>query len=285
VPAFDPVSKVLVVEDNALNQEVAVALLQEVGLTPDVVGDGRQALEALRRRRYALVLMDVQMPVMDGLSATRELRRDPALRAVPVVAMTANALPGDREAYLAAGMDDVVTKPIEPDDLWRALQAWLPERADRATPDEPAAGPPVPDAGATVADARSASVGGDAAGPLPRHVPGLDVDRGLRFTRGRVDLYLDFLRRFLDDQRAVPTRIADALAGGEAQAAERAAHTLRGLAACLGAGPLADAAEALEAALRDGATARTVADAADVLADEHRALFAALDPIQALRSE
>ena len=224
-PAFDPTSKVLVVEDNALNQEVAVALLQEVGLSPDVVGDGREALEALRRGRYALVLMDVQMPVMDGLTATRELRRDPALRAVPVVAMTANALPGDREAYLAAGMDDVVTKPIEPAELWRALQAWLPERDDAAPPGH-------------VGGVRAApSPGADADALLPRHVAGLDVDRGLRFTRGRADLYLDFLRRFLDDQRGVPARIADALARGEAPAAERAAHTLRGLAACLGCRP------------------------------------------------
>ncbi|MFN2323645.1 MAG: ATP-binding protein [Trueperaceae bacterium] len=274
VPAFDPASKVLVVEDNALNQEVAVALLQEVGLAPDVVGDGRQALEALRRQRYALVLMDVQMPVMDGLSATRELRRDPKLRAVPVVAMTANALPGDREAYLAAGMDDVVTKPIEPDELWRALRAWLPERDEHAKPNAQEVQAPAHDDAPPSPDAL-----------LPRHVAGLDVDRGLRFTRGRADLYLDFLRRFLDDQDGVPARIADALAGGEAPAAERAAHTLRGLAACLGAGPLADAAEGLENALRTGAAARTVTAAADVLADEHRALFAALDPLRTRPAE
>ncbi len=272
-PAFDPVSKVLVVEDNALNQEVAVALLHEVGLAPDVVGDGRQALEALRRQRYALVLMDIQMPVMDGVSATRELRRDPALRAVPVVAMTANALPGDREAYLAAGMDDVVTKPIEPADLWRALQAWLPERDDDARPASLDVGSSEARPGAAAAEAL-----------LPRHVAGLDVDRGLRFTRGRADLYLDFLRRFLDDQRGVPARIAEALAEGEAAAAGRAAHTLRGLAACLGAGPLADAAEGLESALRTGATAQAVADAADVVADEHQALFAALEPLRAQRA-
>ncbi len=286
-PAFDPVSKVLVVEDNALNQEVAVALLQEVGLTPDVVGDGRQALEALRRQRYALVLMDVQMPVMDGLSATRELRRDPTLRAVPVLAMTANALPGDREAYLAAGMDDVVTKPIEPEELWRALQAWLPERDEGAAPvarDGRPSQAPAPVGAASGAHATPTSAP-DADALLPRDVAGLDIDRGLRFTRGRADLYLDFLRRFLDDQRGVPARIADALAVGEAPAAERAAHTLRGLAACLGAGPLADAAEGLESALRTGAASRAVTDAADVLADEHRALFAALEPLRAQPSE
>jgi signal transduction histidine kinase/CheY-like chemotaxis protein/HPt (histidine-containing phosphotransfer) domain-containing protein len=269
-PAFDPASRVLVVEDNALNQEVAVALLAEVGLVPEVVGDGRAALEALRAGRFHLVLMDVQMPVMDGLSATRAVRADPALRGLPVVAMTANALPGDREAYLAAGMDDVVTKPIEPVELWRALRAWLPER------DEAEGNAAVARATAAPTEAASAGADDDRLAAL-RDLDVLDVERGLRFVRGRADLYRDLLARFLDDQRGTPEAIAAALAEDDATLAERAAHTLRGVASCLGAGPLADAAGALEAALRSGAPERAVADAADVLADEHRTLFAALE--------
>jgi CheY-like chemotaxis protein len=144
-PAFDPALRVLMVEDNRLNQEVAEALLAEVGLTPAIAGDGAEALAVLRRERFDLVLMDVQMPVMDGLSATRAIRADGRLRAIPIVAMTANALSGDREACLAAGMNDVVTKPIDPADLWRALAAWLPARpggaAGTAEPDPPASPP------------------------------------------------------------------------------------------------------------------------------------------------
>jgi CheY-like chemotaxis protein/HPt (histidine-containing phosphotransfer) domain-containing protein len=286
-PRFDAALRVLVVEDNAVNQEVATALLDEVGLRPALAADGREALAALRRGRFDLVLMDVQMPVMDGLSATRALRDELELRDLPVVAMTANALPDDRERYLAAGMNDVVTKPIEPEDLWRALRAWLPAAARAGATAASAAPQAAPTATSEVPGGPAAATRPGAAVPsgpevataaLPRHVAGLDVERGLRFARGRTDLYLGLLGRFLDDQRDAPTRIAQALAAGDPTAAERAAHTLRGVASCLGAGVLADAAEALERALRAGAAAPAVDDAADALADEHRALYAALEP-------
>jgi len=253
-PSFDPALRVLMVEDNRLNQEVAEALLAEVGLTPTVAGDGAEALALLRREHFDLVLMDVQMPVMDGLSATRAIRADERLRALPVVAMTANALSGDREACLAAGMNDVVTKPIDPADLWRALAAWLPSR--------PAAG------------AVPAARGPDA---LPTDVPGLDVERGLRYARGRPELYLRLLRGFLDDQRDLPRRLRESLAAGDAATAGRLAHTLRGLASGLGAARLAAAGEALEQAVRSDAPGAAVAAAAATLIDEHVALFAGLD--------
>ena len=125
-PAFDPVSKVLVVEDNALNQEVAVALLHEVGLAPDVVGDGRQALEALRRQRYALVLMDVQMPVMDGVTATRELRRDPTLRAVPVPAGSSTVDMTYHSALLVRSLWVSLLTLLALSGLWAA--GWVRDR-------------------------------------------------------------------------------------------------------------------------------------------------------------
>ncbi|MDF1523175.1 MAG: ATP-binding protein [Trueperaceae bacterium] len=285
-PRFDAALQVLVVEDNAVNREVATALLDEVGLHPTLAGDGREALALLQRERFDLVLMDVQMPVVDGLSATRVLRGELGLHDPPIVATTANALADDRERYLAAGMNDVVTKPIEPEDLWRALRAWLPAAGAAATaPAAVPAGAENGNDGAVVAPAHPepAARPGESAPSspetptLPRHVAGLDVERGLRFTRGRPDLFLDLLGRFLDDQRDAPAKIAQALAAGDAATAERLAHTLRGVASCLGAGVLADAAEALERALHDGAPSSTIDADADALADEHRALYAALE--------
>jgi CheY-like chemotaxis protein len=120
--------RVLLVEDNAINQRVATRLLQRFGLQPDIVTNGREALEALDRTRYDLVLMDLQMPVMDGLAASAEIRRREASTAthVPIVAMTANVLPEDRQACFAAGMDDHVAKPIRLADVRRVVERWLP---------------------------------------------------------------------------------------------------------------------------------------------------------------
>ncbi|MCK6424833.1 MAG: response regulator [Burkholderiaceae bacterium] len=125
--------RVLVVEDNVLNQEVARELLGSAGCCVDVVDDGAQALERLARQPCDLVLMDMQMPVMDGLSATRAIRAQPALAGLPVIAMTANALAQDRLRCLEAGMNDHIAKPFEPEALWALLQRWAPPRPAAVT--------------------------------------------------------------------------------------------------------------------------------------------------------
>jgi CheY-like chemotaxis protein len=121
-------ARVLLVEDNLINQEVASGLLRSAGVEVLVAGDGQQALEMINQHRFDLVLMDMQMPVMDGLTATRAIRARSDWRHLPVVAMTANAMPADREACLESGMDDFVAKPIEPEILMRALVRWIPAR-------------------------------------------------------------------------------------------------------------------------------------------------------------
>jgi CheY-like chemotaxis protein len=118
-------TRVLLVEDNPVNQEVARELLQRAGLSVSVADDGQAALARLRQERFALVLMDVQMPGMDGLSATRALRRMPACEGLPVLAMTANAFGEDRAECLAAGMDDHVAKPVDPRLLYATVRRWL----------------------------------------------------------------------------------------------------------------------------------------------------------------
>jgi CheY-like chemotaxis protein len=122
-------ARVLVAEDNLINREVALALLRAAGLKVDFAEDGRAAIEKGRQGGYALVLMDMQMPVMDGLQAARALRATPGLQGLPILAMTAKAYDEERTACLAAGMDDFVTKPVEPQTLYATLLKWLDRRS------------------------------------------------------------------------------------------------------------------------------------------------------------
>ncbi|MEP7100598.1 MAG: response regulator [Burkholderiales bacterium] len=122
-------ARILLVEDNPINQELAMELLRRAGAEVQLAGDGKQALEALERESFDVVLMDCQMPVMDGYAATRALRRRPKLQALPVIAMTANAMVGDREAALAAGMNDHIAKPIKVDQMFATLSHWLTARS------------------------------------------------------------------------------------------------------------------------------------------------------------
>ena len=126
-PAALARARILVVEDNPVNQLVAAEMLKRLGLHADVAGDGAEALAALERLPYDLILMDCQMPVMDGFEATRRLReRQTTERRLPVIAMTANAIRGDRERCLEAGMDDYLPKPVRISELTAMLQRWLP---------------------------------------------------------------------------------------------------------------------------------------------------------------
>jgi CheY-like chemotaxis protein len=125
-------ARVLLVEDNAINQELAVELLSGAGIAVSVADNGEQALAMLAAEPFDLVLMDCQLPVMDGYEATRALRRDSRWRELPVIAMTANAMFGDREKALAAGMDDHVPKPVDVDRLFATLLRWMPDRPGAA---------------------------------------------------------------------------------------------------------------------------------------------------------
>jgi CheY-like chemotaxis protein len=122
-------ARVLLAEDNPINQEVVAALLEHAGATVCRTGNGQEALDALLRERFDCVLMDIQMPVMDGLEAVRRIRADPRIAAMPVLALTANASDADRQACLAAGMDDFITKPIRAEALYAMLARWLPHRS------------------------------------------------------------------------------------------------------------------------------------------------------------
>jgi CheY-like chemotaxis protein len=225
---------VLLVEDNELNQFVATELLGDVaGMDVTLAGNGSEALERLRAAPFDLVLMDIQMPVMDGLQATRLIRADAALARLPVIAMTAHAFARDREQSRAAGMNDHVSKPFEPAQLFEVMLRWL----------QPAIGH-----GAAAAPA--ASLDPAAAGRV------VDFELGLRRCLGRPELYQKILGRYLKQRAATGNEIRTALESGEPEIGARAAHTLISTASMLGAAALAELARELHDAIDIGAPER-----------------------------
>ena len=251
-------ARVLLAEDNELNQQVAAELLADAGLVVEIANNGVEAVAMAQRSRYDIVLMDMQMPEMDGVEATRALRALSALDGLPVVAMTANAMQADRELCTQAGMVDFVIKPIEPDDLWRALLRWIPPRDAMPAHDAGAAA-----AIATVTASRAggtgypgatgtaiASDGGHVAEPqpappqstpdddFPQAIPGLDMVAGLRRVLGKRPRYLSMMRGFVANQSGAVLQISTLIAAGDRAGAERGAHTLRGLAGNIGASAL-----------------------------------------------
>ena len=239
-------ASVLLVEDNELNQIVAAELLQDAGLLVDVAGDGQTAIDCIERKAYDVVLMDMQMPVMDGETATRQLRSTPRFAGLPIVAMTANAMEADRQRCFAAGMNDHVAKPIEPAALWAALARWIRPRPGLGQAPVQGAEADPPTAAAAPAVRAVETIG-----TWPQ-APGLDTALGLQRALGKAGLYADMLRRFAQGQATVLPDTQRALEAGDAILAERLVHTLRSVAANIGAQPVADRAQAVEQALRSG---------------------------------
>jgi two-component system sensor histidine kinase/response regulator len=227
-------ARLLLAEDNPINREVALELLHGVGLSVDTAENGRIALEKLAAKPYDLVLMDVQMPEMDGLATTRLIRVQAALASLPVLAMTANAYDEDRAACLAAGMNDFVAKPVIPANLYATLLRWLPPVTKSELIEPPASSPPAP-----------------AAAPLL--IPGLESAKGLALVRGDTVKYRRFLRVFAESQGQDMQRAQTLLAAGDTQEARRLAHSLKGVAATLGADRVTELATQLDAALRQNA--------------------------------
>ncbi len=224
-------ARVLLVEDSPINQEVALSLLEGVGLRVDVADNGALAVDKVGQADYDLVLMDMQMPVMDGLEATRTIR-NLGHRRLPIVAMTANAFGEDRQLCLDAGMNDHVSKPVDPAMLYAKLLQWLPHE-DR--PAEVAVEPVAP------ADIRAQL----------ETVPGLDVAYGLKNLRGRIPNYLRLLHKYADGHAGDPERIRAELDAGNQPEVRRLAHSLKGVSGMIGAVGVQGLAAQLEAAVRE----------------------------------
>jgi PAS domain S-box-containing protein len=225
-------ARVLLVEDNELNQELAQELLASAAIQVVVAAHGEAALQLLAHDAdFDGVLMDCQMPVMDGYTATRKLREQERFGALPIIAMTANAMAGDRERALACGMNDHISKPLNEAAMFETMAKWI--RPQRAV------------APATLGEQAVS------AQPLPP-LPGIDASAGLRISLGKTELYLRLLRKFRDTQCNFAAAFSEALGGSDPSAPARVAHTLRGTAGNIGAAPLARAAAKLEEACAGG---------------------------------
>jgi len=252
--------RVLLVEDNEINQQVARELLEEMDLSVDIAIHGAAAVEAVARESYDIVLMDMQMPVMDGVSATEAIRRDHRYDDLPIVAMTANAMSDDRDRCIAAGMNDYISKPIDPEVLAKTLVRWIAGGEQRGTRGSTAGGHSRRERGRAApgrgAGAASFNLDG---------IDGLDPEQGLRHAMGRSDLYRRVLERFVRGHGSAPSAIEDAIAEGGRSDAQRIAHTVKGLAAQIGADELRREAERVERAIRDAAATDDLTDVADGL--------------------
>ena len=276
-------ARLLLVEDNDLNQELATELLRNAGIEVVVANHGQEALDILAQdSRFDGILMDCQMPVMDGYTATREIRRNKAYENLPIVAMTANAMAGDREKVLEAGMLDHIAKPLNVAGMFATMAKWFVPKAAPAGTRE-----------AAERSADSATRGG--LGVLP----GIDVKAGLATTMDNEKLYRRLLAKFRDGQRNFAEQFRAARVSADSSAATRAAHTLRGVAGNIGAKGVQAAAGELESACREGAPAaridelldKTIAELTPVLAGlaaiggtdapADSARLAALDPARA----
>ena len=242
-------ARILLVEDNVFNQELAQDLLDRADVEVRVASDGREALRMLAEEPFDGVLMDCQMPVMDGFEATRALRRDPRWQQLPVIAMTANAMVGDRERVIAAGMNDHIAKPINVDQMFAVLSRWVrPRQEVSAMSSVPT---PAPDAAPTL-----------------ETLPGIDSHAALQALGGDERIYRRLLGRFLDSQAGFAESFRAVRSGGDPEAAHRMAHDLKGVAATAGAFGLAKAASALEQACVRQAPAAEIDQLTDTVGKE-----------------
>lgn len=242
-PSFDASSirgsRILLVEDNEINQEVALGQLEDAELFVDLAENGAEAVRMVRENEYDAVLMDMQMPVMDGIEATKAIRSDAQFETLPIIAMTAAAMALDRQRCLKAGMNDHIAKPIDPDQLLGTLMRWIKR------PDGDGAIP------------QSQGIRGEMESPsdaveAPLEIAEIDVTSALKRMGGNRSRYESLLRRFAQQQATAVGAIRQSLSSGDVATAERTAHSLKGAAGTLGAMAVSAAAAKAETAIRKG---------------------------------
>jgi two-component system sensor histidine kinase/response regulator len=236
-------ASVLVVEDNDLNQEVAMGLLVDAGFEVDIANNGQEALEMVDKHAYDMVLMDMQMPLMDGVTATIEIRKNAMHQDLPIVAMTANAMQQDKDKCAKAGMNDHVAKPIDPDELFRVLLKWIKPSQTAVFPKK------LKPSKKDVIDKQNSSL------PV---INGLDIELGMRRVLGKRPFYINMLQKYVANQENTPAELRTALNAGDKATAERIAHSAKGVSGNIGATELQEMAAELETMIKEGIESKVV---------------------------
>ncbi|MBF0124345.1 MAG: response regulator [Magnetococcales bacterium] len=235
--------RVLLVEDNEINQQVALELLEEQGVIIQIANNGQEAIDVLQSDAvFDVVLMDIQMPVMDGYTATRAIRANPNYTNLPIVAMTANAMSGDIEKCLAVGMNGHISKPIHPPTLFETIGKFV---IDKPTTPEPEATVVVPEPVLVVPVAPPAAI------ELPARLDGIDLSVGLSNMNSNRKLYLKVLKDVYNRNHNIVDDIRLAIQQGDGVLAHRLAHTFKGVSGTIGAHDVHIAAQRLESALKE----------------------------------
>jgi CheY-like chemotaxis protein/HPt (histidine-containing phosphotransfer) domain-containing protein/anti-sigma regulatory factor (Ser/Thr protein kinase) len=244
-------ARLLLVDDSDINLQVAGELLKQANLYVDVAHNGREAVDRVMSGNYECVLMDVQMPVMDGYTATETIRSDGRFEDLPILAMTANAMPQDRARGAQAGMNEYIPKPIEPDDLYRALLRWIPAGEREYKQPEDNAG----------------VKNGPDSTELPETLPGIDIADGLKRVGGNAGLYRKLLQDMCQNYADVTSELQSLLDAERTEDARQLAHKLRGIANNLGASDVGTSAQAIELALKSdlAVEAQHISELADAL--------------------
>ena len=266
-------ARILLVEDNQINQQVAKEILAGEGLVVTVANDGQEAVNAVKENNFDAVLMDVQMPVMDGYTATFEIRKDERFKELPIIAMTAHAMAGDEDKSLQAGMNDHVTKPIDPDRLFAALLKWIQPKAKRAPLQAPEISFELRDSEDSVVDEAE----------LPEKLPGFDLLQGLNRFRGNRRLYRKMLLDFGKSFTETAGEIRKALDTNDFDQAHSLVHNIKGVAGNLAAMDLQAAAIEMEKLVKEEPEqAITDKELKQKYADLENALNRALKSVQTM---
>ncbi|MCT4619194.1 MAG: response regulator [Marinisporobacter sp.] len=244
-------ARILLVEDNELNQQVAVELLEDYGFLIDIAENGEIAVKKVNEEFYDIVLMDMQMPVMDGVTATKEIRKKIEYVSLPIIAMTANAMVGDKEKCAEAGMNDHIAKPIDPEQLFSTLLKWIPTKQSKEK------------------QVQQMSMNSVENG-LELNIPGLDAEMGLKRVLGKKKSYINLLRKYISGQKYIFVQIDQMLSEGDWSSAERLVHTLKSVSGSIGAIAIQKKAADLETAIREQASM----DALKIMIDETSVILA-----------
>jgi two-component system sensor histidine kinase/response regulator len=257
---------ILVAEDNEFNQQIATELLTDAGFKVDIAENGQKSIEMLDKRLYDIVLMDMQMPVMDGTTATREIRKDERFKDLPILAMTANVMEADIEKCREAGMWDHIGKPIDPDELFSKLLKWVKPRKIEEV-QETAGSPPV--------ETKKEEPKPEKQDDLPE-IPGLDTNLGLKRVMGKKAFYIEMLKKYIENQGQAPVQIRQSLDADDYATAERQAHTAKGVSGNIGATHLQGIAATLEKAIKEKSPREEIGTMLETFGTEHGKLIAGL---------